>query len=342
MKERPNPEIIDTPTYYKYVMRAKQSPPYIQQLPYDTVTVKCSANESYPWVTPSWFYGELHSCLTYEPTRARNAAIGKVRDDLGNVTLLLEELAQARGLIKTIEQRAISLLKATKTLKKSLRYNFFVSSGVWKRNSKREERELASVPSAWLEWHFAYNPLIGSVKDLGEFLSNAEFSRRIKVSASCPFETHSGDPEASFTVHSGTYRVGLCGDVAVTNPNAPLAKSLNVASIAQSAWALVPWSWAADYLVNTSDVLANFDPYPGFTFGNWSESVKIEGKTTATFLDGLDHKTRLTGETKTYGRYLLQGPPLDEVRFELNPMLNTKRASYLLSAVAITMRGKLG
>lgn len=340
MKERPNPEVVSTPTYYKYVMRAKQSPPYIQQLPYDAITVKCDHNEAYPWVTPSWFSGEIYAALTFEPQRARNAAIVKCRDELGNVTLLLEELAQARGLIKTVEQRAIKLLTLTKTLKRSLRYNFYVSSGVWKRRHKQEERELASVPAAWLEWHFAYNPLIQSVKDLGERLSASEFNRRIKVSASCPVQSFSGDPSGSFNIVDAEYRVGLSGDVAVTNPNAPLAKSLNVTSIAQSAWALTPWSWAADYLVNTSDVLANFDSYPGFTFGNWAESIKLEGSCTATFLDGLGQKHRLSGEQKSYGRFLIPGPPLDEVRFELNPMLNTKRASYLLSAVALTLHGK--
>lgn len=342
MKERPNPEVVSTPTYYKYVMRAKQSPPYVWQLPYDAITVKCDRSENYPWITPSWFSGQIYAALTYEPQRARNAAIIKCRDELGNVTLLLEELAQARGLIKSVEQRALSLLTATKSLKRSLRYNFFVSSGVWKRNSKYDERELSSVPSAWLEWNFAYKPLIKSVQDLGQCLSNAEFSQRIKVSASCPVQSFSGDPFASFTIVDAKYRVGFCGDVTVTNPNAPLAKSLNVTSLAQSAWALVPWSWAADYLVNTSDVLANFDSYPGFSFGNWTESVKLDGSCTATFLDGLGQKHRLSGEQESYGRFLIQGPPLDEVRFELNPMLNTKRASYLLSAIALNMRGKLG
>lgn len=338
---RPNPVYIDLPGYYYYQLRTVQAPPFIRQLPYTVQKSTCSVSEVYTYMTPQWYMGEIKASFGKSPIWANNDAIMKLRDELGNITLSLEEMAQARSLIAALNARLFQLFSLTKSLPKFLNRSVKVMAGVKKRNHRADENELAMVPSAWLEWWFCYKPTVNTIIDLTEFLQNGEFSRPVKVSASCPFTKVHGSMEGSFHIVTGKYRVGYSGLVSISNPNAGIASALNATSIAESAWALVPMSWAADYLANVSDVLGNFKTYPGFSFGDWSTSVKISSLCDASMIDGLGKTHRLSGTLDEYGRTLIPGPPLSGIRFTFNPMLNLQRASYLASATALILKSKL-
>lgn len=338
---RPNPEVMDTVQFRQIRHRRTQKPPYVAPLPYSASISGRKTRNTYNGKTTADVY--LPTMTDKILVDLRNLCVARARSELGSVALILEDLAQAKSLVRTVEQRLVTTLRFAKRLPKITARNIAVLAGVTRRDSARDVRELSSVPKAWLEFNFAIMPTIGTVTNLVQHMSQAEFSRKVKFGATIDmFHIVSESKYSDYWYSNGTRSSHWCGYVFIRNPNASLAQTSGLASPFETAWALVPWSWAIDYFVDVSAFAANADKrFAGFQYRNWCESTK-----TVTFCTANGIKLDGSGigsdsfYHRSFSRALRGGPPLSHT-LRVNPDLNLRRVSYLASAIALTLKKKL-
>lgn len=336
---RPNPMVVDTPWYIYRQHRYSQMPPFRNALPYRVSRFGRRTRGTYlPKNTAASFLPEMVDPVR---TAVANAVVVDVRSKIQEVALLLEDLAQARSLVNTLERRLFDTLRAAKRLRRGIYYSMQVMAGTRKRDSGRDERQLAQIPSAWLEFNFALKPTVLTADALIEHLRNADFSKRVSSYKSSPIGYVTGGANDRWAGY-GSYARHSSGYVAITNPNAALAQAMGFASPFASAWALVPWSWAVDYFVDISAFLGNVDfRETGLTFRNWSTGTITRTSCVAkgVSLNGLGYaEDRFYSDV--FSRDPASGPPLN-YNLMVNPALNLRRCSYLASATALVLQGKM-
>lgn len=339
---RPNPIVVTNTNLNYYQLRHSSGKPYTKSNPYTVYTIKRESGSSVPPL--GLCSGAVSHFLTSSIVQAAdNKARIDTKDKIANVALILEDIATARSTVALLQERLFKLARFTKTLKKSLAYNIKVSAGVKKRSPKHDERELSTVPAAWLEWNFVYKPTVGSVNDLISHMLDPEVFRRVVYAG--------GAMEFGGTLNKGTNLEQHCfgrtvvrynGAVEVDNINHHLAATSGLYSLAETAWALVPWSWAVDYLVDVSSWLGQLDNrFAGLKFSNWTRSIKTEAIVSGRYPapgTALGYYI-YTMSYESYQRSLIPGPP-ESIDLQWNPDLNVKRLSYLASATALTLQGK--
>lgn len=179
-------------------------------------------------------------------------------------------LGEAKQTLEMIAHRAGQLL----TLAKDLRRGKVPSSprvGAYKRFKKKHgSRGWAQVPGGWwLEYHFAWSPLLGDIYTGCQMLSEPvwEFtpitergSDRAVIDRSHPRDWRFAEVD----VTNIEAHVSIRGNAKVVNKNLYLANRMGLINPASVAWELVPFSFAVDWFLPVSSFLSSYTDSVGW------------------------------------------------------------------------------
>lgn len=267
---------------------------------------------------------------------------------------LLADLGEGRGTIDMIHNNLKRMLKGVKAMKKLpltlLKFRGIKAAAiVWKpkrirgkgprRNRKKipRDEQLSKVPAAWLEFNFAMKPFAASVKGfIDEFNREFDYEQIRFIIRSNVIHSEVGPIRFTKTLLS-TVVSAWC---TFKNPNALLVQRLGLTDIIGTVWELCPWSWAIDYFTGLGDYLSNFS-------GKFDNLVILNGRKTTKMrthghIEGRNYdwepNTEYGKGTRLIREPFSQVPP---VTLNLGVDVTLRQCSYLASAIALTLKGKM-
>lgn len=274
-------------------------------------------------------------------TDAYNRALTKMRDKLELGSSMFEdwyERKQSVELISDTTQKLIKLVTALKNPRKGAKY----LKQVAKQYGQRPRLDkLSDLPSGWLQYHFAVKPLMNTYDSaFGRLSQNPPI---LKVRGRAKFTGSAKEFEGRITYDfTGRYEHGC--KVTGLNPNLHLLSSYGLTSPLTNAFAVIPFGWAVDYFVNVSDVLSNMEPFfPGLDISDYYTTFSYEGRGWDMRMPWDDQWHFYSGGYDATFNGIKRTPSSSPPRFklQLNPdPLNLKQATYLMSVLALIMKGK--
>ena len=267
---------------------------------------------------------------------AQNDALKKVHEELRIVDSFFEDWYERQQALDLATKAAKELLFIARNLRKPARlYKRYKGKG-----------KVSTIPEAWITYQFAIQPLVGTISRSLDALG-AEFPRQKISQSSVRSGTRSGvmlQEMDCFTKYTCRAKVGCV--VTGVNPNVGLLGATGLNEPFSSAWSVVPWGWAVDYFVNVGDLISNFEnQHPGVKTSGWYSSLLFEeelvGRSVyakSLMYSHVPHaKTAVRGNARMFRRTI--GQPSFQLELSF-PQLGGKQLANLLSAIALTLKGK--
>lgn len=244
--------------------------------------------------------------------------------------LLISDLVFAKSTLQAATARAKALLKLTRQLRRGD-----------VKAIKKAYGDGSPIPSAWLEWNFVYRPLAGTIAGVAEVLDNPLSSAPCRVMARLQ-EPESKDFSYGWeknTAHLNFMLYYCDGSVFVENPNQGLIDALGVTDILGLAIDVAPWSWAIGYFTNVTDWIENLNPkYNRLGYVNFRHGYKAE--TSYYCENSTSSPTEYASQMHCSMMRRIPGP-LPGVSFDMIDVnLSLRQATYLFSAITLTLKGK--
>lgn len=343
----------DRPKGYKKPKERPESPHYY----YKWSLKRQNPNTDY-WARPSWVSmdgmlrtrGYLQAYISPNLCNGlQNFVVRKLTEAVSQQQYLAD-LYEAKSTIDLVTVKLGQVLKVTKSLKKLprslLKFKGKRSGEIVtkpknirgkgpRKNRKKDDTDISEVPAEWLAYWFGIAPTIGSISGLAETF-DVPFE---------PFEVRGKSPRVGFPMDDTMYVKETCtaqvtfrGWLRIRNPNVGIIDRMGLGSFVSTVWELAPWSWAVDYFGNMGELFSNFDGLfknVEITAGSWTWHIINQWRRMSPFYPGAGWET---GEGFTMERIT----PLPTIFVpELNVDISVKRMSYLLSAISLTLKGKL-
>lgn len=284
----------------------------------------------YPMGIAGWVDFDFTNVPGYKfaERKARNDLVTETRSMMDQL-LLGSDIIYAKSTLEVAVNRARSLLNLCKRIKK-----------LDARLIKDFQRGgYSEIPSIWLEINFVAKPLIGSINTCIELLNNPFAYQRFR------YRKNIGEFYQQINTGPGEYvTLGVnafmyCnGYVRMGNLNKGLFDQMGLTDFIGIAWDMLPWSWAIDYFTNMGDYFGNLNPkYDSLEFA----PITTHGTNLKAHVVDV-HKSGphwVTGICDVYQKGRIVGRPVD-VEFILDCSLNTRKFSYLMSAIGLTLKGK--
>lgn len=318
------------------------------QNPHYYVMLSAKRNLATPWRD---FYGMRRwSNFVSEQnpicTSIDNYLVGKIRGVASQQQYLadLYEAKSAVDLVNTNLQRLLKLAKGIKKLPKKVfkgvlkLYSFKPKAkrgkGPRKNRKKVPNYDLSAIPSAWLEFWFAAAPTLGSVEGLIDtFNVPFEWENFRFTTPKEELQWYEGNTYCKYNISARAR-----GDLRVKNHNVGIIDRMGLRNNWSTVWEIAPWSWAIDYFANVGECFANLDGmFDNFEFRRLSTSYIVESHVIRPVYQGDMSRHEISD-----GFSLERWPrvPLESrFQFQMGPGL--KQCSYLLSAISLTLKGKL-
>lgn len=184
-------------------------------------------------------------------------------------------VAEGREAIKMIVDRSRRLGSAYTALKRGRfkAFLYFLGTRPKKRHSNTHWTRPKDASSLWLEYWLGWAPLVGDIYNSLEVLVGSAFWEPITLSGkgSAKFAASYATPLSSIKAYGGKTDYEVTGrvcvhigcQITVTNPNHFLANQLGLVNPAAIAWAVVPFSFIADWFVNVGKVLNGMTDFVG-------------------------------------------------------------------------------
>lgn len=277
-------------------------------------------------------------------TSVHNNALGRVNDELTVYDNLFEAWYERKEAISMAVNAANKMLAFVTGWRKP---------SYWKhlaKNAKRPE----SLPEAWITYQFGIKPLVGTYDSVLKMIASELPPIHVIGRSSSAFVTKNVLDGAPSIYGRGTYskKIG-CSVIPNQNPLSAMSNIVGLRSPFSTAWSVIPWGWAIDYFVNISQMLTNVeDTHPGLICKDWYEGVTCRMKWFGheeAIRYPYNSKTGNYEETKTIWCYYdgegyeftrsLTGQPSYKLEFSV-PELGTNQFANLMSAIALTMKGK--
>lgn len=270
-----------------------------------------------------------------ERAEIHNAAVDKLSDKLTMIDNYFEALYERKEAVKLATTAAKQLLDFARNYRKP-RY--------WRKVSKVAPKDL---PSAWLMYNFGVKPLVSTIdsalhvlsKDWPEVtvrgLATRTFSQ-VKISESPWIEDRNqGENKVMYELRAHVKPK--------FNPNGTLLNALGLTTPLSTLSNIVPWGWAANYFVNISDLLSNYESrFPGIRIKSVWKSVSCKGNFSTQRLER-DQSWSETGEfvfhSGNFHNFYREEASLNySPEFSL-PNFGTNQFANLMSALAVTFAG---
>lgn len=284
-----------------------------------------------------------------EQTIMENDVASQLQEQIQSAKFF-ESVAESKKTIKLLEGYAKTTLQLArglrrKTVKWVKKYGIGIPA---KSNRSRKGRKrpradyLSQVPGEWLKFHFGLMPLKYTMDALLHTLDNPIGAMPVRCISRFSGQRVWRDPNYPGSKYSTyidfDYQLSQKGFVRAKNPNQGFIARMGLSDIVGTAWELVPWSWAIDYFVNLGGALQRVNPaYKNLEFSLWSKFLMSRSSY---------RKNEYLSSSKTEstrGEYYQGNRSLGYFLYQsLIPGVNlsTQRLSYLMSAIALTLKGK--
>lgn len=327
-----------------------QRRPFRKPLPYSTIILKRTNFERHGYHLkmnqhivpdlPEWWRNSKEG-LDRNWVSLENNALTKVHDKLRIADSFFEDWYERKQAVALLTSSAKKLVKFAKNWKRP---------SYWTHLAK--DRRPADLPSAWLAYNFGVKPLVGGVdraihllgSDFPEWnvsgTSGMTISRQLYDANAYTFGQNSTSGPAT---HNLLCKIG-CRVVGI-NPNTALSGAVGLGEPFSSAWAVLPWGWAVDYFVNVSELLSNIEnKHPGIQVTDWYMTKTLRTSASNSLHRPSDYERERFGFTASADFFHMTREPLKSAplyQMELKyPPLGGNQASYLMSALALTLKGK--
>lgn len=338
------------------INRTKGSNHYLPNY-YDMWSLKRTNPRLDPWsgeIEPFLSPLTWSACATLYPTVVRQQQ-NKVVERLVNMVnqqQYLADLYEAKSAVDLVAlqlRRVLSLTRRLKKLPSSLlkfkgkkgaslvfKPKRIRGRGNLKNIKKPPNTDLSGVPALWLEYWFAVMPTVGSINGLADTFDVPLGFNQFRLTTPASNIKVKG-------VTSGFYDVSCVarGYMRMVNPNVGILDRMGLRNVFSTVWEVAPWSWAVDYFANVGQLFANLDGL----FKNvewWATSVthRVTGELETIWDKYPSPPTKQVERMSNYSVFRTPGVPTVFVpEFLLGPGL--KQISYLGSAIALTLKGKM-
>lgn len=228
-------------------------------------------------------YDDVHRNDAYISSNTKNTvhnkALDKVADKLEYVSNLFEAWYERREAYTLLGQCIRSVHTFFKRWKDPQYWRQM------RKTFKTKTKDPSSVPEAWLLWQFALKPLIMTIDDIINLLSQdlpilwVEGASGVSETKDVTRLNHQN--EGYEMTYKYTYIVKHGVRVKSLNPNAQLLNIMGATTPISSYLSVVPWFWAVNYFVNINAVISNLEVrFPG---------VNVDKTYTTTFLTTLGY-----------------------------------------------------
>lgn len=279
----------------------------------------------------------------------QNSLVTHVYGEIDKVNYLAS-LYEAKSSLATVTDYATRTLKAIGKLSKLPRTAVLAFAGIAKprrkprstrgrghRVNRRSKKDYSKVPSEWLQYHFGLAPLIGDISAIANVFDQPLEPTLIK-----------GFLQETFTrrrFSAGRYweldcqvRLSYSVKIRVKNPNVGIIESAGLTNLIGTIWEVMPWSWAVDYFINVGDMLSNFQPRFAdieFIAPNHTWTITSMGEMETNFMEPRLPSWAWYLTMQRFASIPLAHKLISEIA------VTTQRLSYLCSAFALTLKGKL-
>lgn len=186
-------------------------------------------------------------------------------------------LAESKQTLEMIANRGGQLLELARSLRRGK-----IPPWLRKKSLKRKVsgRGWAQVPGGWwLEYHFAWSPLLDDIHTGMQMLSNPVWDLTpITARGSSSERIDRSNPRdwrfATVDVSSINAFVGIRGNARVTNKNAYLLNRMGLINPASVAWEVIPFSFAIDWFLPVSSFLSSYTDQVGWSVDRLHISMK--------------------------------------------------------------------
>lgn len=188
-------------------------------------------------------------------------------------------LAESKKTLEMIATRGYQLLDLARNLRRGRVPKWLKKKAIKKKVSGRG---WAQTPGGWwLEYHFAWSPLLGDIHTGMKMLSEpvwdltpitARGSATERIDRSHPRDWRFAEYDVS---HIKAF-VGVRGNCRVINKNAYLLNRVGLINPATVAWEVVPFSFAIDWFLPVSTFLNSYTDQVGWSVERLSLSMKDE------------------------------------------------------------------
>lgn len=280
---------------------------------------------------------------------AHNRALRKVSDQLEYVTNLFEAWYERREAYALLG----SCIRGIATFAKRWRDPRYWSK--MRKAFKVKTKNPSSLPEAWLLWQFAIKPLVGTVDDIINLLSQPMPSYWVEGVGSFKDVIRRKDLNYYNAGHDLTFTINYVRKIGVRviglNPNAQLSNILGVTTPISSALSVVPWVWAVNYFVNLNEVVSNLEVrFPGVIVDKSYTTTFLTMHGTGTYNVYVDHEDGLPIGTRTDFWWPIidhvymdrtVGSSIPSFKVSLSyPTLGSTKLANLTSAIALAFKGK--
>lgn len=233
-------------------------------------------------------YGIQNPTIARAYAKAYDKFVEKAKQD---ATIQMgANLAEAKETLDMIASRAGQLLTLARDLKRGK-----LPFGRKKRREASRRDPLWKKPGGWwLEYHFAWAPLISDIYTGCEMLSSPVWDLtpvKERGAASDRIDrSHGRDWRvAEVDISEIKATVTIQGNVRVTNPNLYLLNRVGLINPASVAWEVVPFSFAVDWFLPVSAYLSSYTDSVGWQLERGIVSMKDTCKSTHV-IDGSDSR----------------------------------------------------
>lgn len=284
--------------------------------------------------TVSGHIGALPTVFRRALLIAQNDVIAKARSTFDDA-LLCADLVYAKSTVELVTLYAKMALASAKKLRKG-DFSALAKALDLLKDPKRRAEALSAVPSRWLEFQFCLLPLKGTIEALCEIVDNPFSRTRIRAVSRI-------QDRRVINYQWGTLASNLTGIayvrgyVRVANVNQGSLMRSGLTDYIGLAWDITPWSWAASYFSNAGDYLQNINPrydqliYEDFCYGYM---LKDDGMTAGKYHPSYTGRFSEFEMRRDVGR-------LPDITFQFQDNLSLGRAANLLSAISLTLKGKM-
>ena len=249
----------------------------------------------------------------------------------------LADLMQAKSTLQVIAKDLLSVLRAARRL---TRPDVRAIKRYVSRSGKTARRNIDKVPANWLKFNFVYATTAMSIRDFAEIMDNPFSAVTFYKRATDTMPSWYWDTVA----HSNRNTYSVKGDIRISNAAQNTVSALGLTDVVGTVWELIPWSWAIDYFVNVGSWLGNLPGrFSGLIYENWYAGYKCDWF--HIFEEQVWNPQTQMWEMKSYdvksdGYYRSPGFPGSDIQldFQLGPSL--RQSTYLMSAIALTLKGK--
>lgn len=219
--------------------------------------------------------------------KCRDAARKSVNDVKINLAVATGERAQTAKHLNNTVQRVVKLIRAFKKAD-LVGVNNILFSSQSKTNARRKARldkhphwngpDSRDFGSAWLEYKYAWTPLLSDVKGAAEALARAHTEpQRLRTRTSRSITTNYAGllpyPGSSRFETSYSIKCAITLSFKPTNELLSVAASFNMLDPIGLAWELVPFSFVVDWFLPIGNLLESISATHGMSFVSGTETI---------------------------------------------------------------------